>query len=192
MKRALFLALILACVSVLNAQEIPKPTELASPILDNHEAKPGSPYGTMNPKAPAETSQFGFMIGVFDCVDQIKNPADGKWFTSKSVWTSSYILNGFGVQDRYWSAVSVSSSTRVYDPKKGKWIVTYFQSQPAYATGVWEGMKEGENMIMRQTNGAVESRLTFSNISETGFDWIGERVEGDKVSSGWKISCKKR
>lgn len=175
------------------AQDTPKPLRNDRPILDTNEPSASSPFGKLNKDAPAEASQFDFMIGVFDCADEIRNPADGKWYRSKSVWTSSYFLNGYGVQDRYWSPVTVASGTRVFDAKKGKWIVNYFQSQPGYATGVWEGMKEGANMVMRQKNGPVESRLTFSNISQNGYDWIAERVEGEKVTpGGWKISCKRR
>lgn len=174
------------------AQDRSDNVEINRQVLDKHEPGTANPFGTLNPNAPAEVAQFEFMVGVFDCIDEIRNPADGKWYESKSVWSSSYFLNGYGIQDKYWSPITVASGTRLFDQKKKKWIVNYFQSQPRYSTGVWEGRKEGDNMVMRQQNGTVESRLTFSNITKNSFNWIGERVDGESVSSGWKISCKRR
>ena len=157
-----------------------------------YEPNVAYPYGRLNPKAPKETAQFGFMIGVFDCVDQVPGPEDGKWIKSKTVWTSKYFLNGFGVQDTFVNPTTVAMGTRIFDPGKGKWIVNYFQSQPSYFAGVWEGLKEGENMIMRLERGENENRLTFSQIKKDGFEWIGEIVNGEKVTPFWKISCKRR
>ncbi len=192
-KTGLFFFLILTISVCIVAQDQPGPTEVKAAVMDDYEASDADPHGRLNPKAPSETAQFDFMIGVFDCVDEIRNPADGKWYRSNSVWSSSYFLNGFGIQDRYWSPITVASGTRLFDPQKKKWVVNYFQSLPRLSYGgVWEGMKEGENIIMRQQNGAVESRLTFSNITEGGFEWKSERVEGDEISSGWNISCKRR
>jgi hypothetical protein len=166
--------------------------KVESPLLSKYENTATQPYGRLNPDAPPETKQFDFMIGTFDCVDNIRNPQNGKWYQSESVWSSSYFLNGFAVQDKYWSPVTVASGTRIFDKKKGKWIVNYFQSQPGYATGVWEGMKEGSNMVMRRKNPKYESRLTFSQITKDGFEWIGETMTKDQTTSGWKISCKRR
>ncbi|MDH3529621.1 MAG: hypothetical protein OEQ28_08650, partial [Acidobacteriota bacterium] len=73
-----------------------------------------------------------------------------------------------------------------------KWVVTYLQTIPGIGSGVWEGEKEGKNMVMRQKRGENESRLTFSNITENSFDWIGENVGKNGTASGWKISCKRR
>ncbi len=193
MHKAVFLSFFaFTCTWTITGQQKDEPVEVKSSILNNYETNSANVFGSKNPEAAPEASQFDFMIGTFDCDDEIRNPADGKRYRSKSVWSTAYFLNGFGVQDKYWSPFTVSSSTRLFDTKKGKWIVTYFQSQPVYLTGVWEGQKEGEKMIMRQQNGSVESRLTFSNISKNGFDWIGERVEGEQISSGWNISCKRR
>lgn len=185
--------LIVICLSgAVVAQNADQSTKVTRPLLNEYEGTSESPYGRLNPNAPPETAQFGFMVGTFDCTDRLREPKSGKWFESEAVWSSRYILNGYGIEDRYWSPIIVAQSTRIFDAKKKKWIVTYLQSIPSYQTGVWEGVKEGNNMVMRRAFPNSESRLTFSNITETGFDWIGENVTKEKTTSGWQISCKRR
>jgi hypothetical protein len=157
-----------------------------------NEPGPAQPYGRLNPDAPPETGQFSFMIGEFDCVDKLPGK-DGQWTESKVVWNSSYFLNGAGIQDKFWSPSTVASGTRIFDKNRGKWIVNYFQTEPRYFAGTWEGKKEGDKMIMRLKQGDNENRLTFHNIKEDGFDWIGELVNKEgKAAPFWIISCKRR
>ena len=181
----------LLAFSVAFAQDKSK-TETSEPALPiQNEPGPSHPFGKLNPDAPTETAQFSFMVGEFSCDDKTLGQ-DGKWTESKVVWNSTYFLNGGGIQDRFWSTQVVATGTRIFDKKKGKWIVNYFQTAPAYFAGVWEGKKEGEEMIMRAPRGEGESRLTFHNITEDGFDWVGESVTKDgKASPFWIIACKR-
>ncbi len=185
--------LSLLIVSNLNAQPADSKKEKESNELPTkYEPSPSYPFGKLNPKAPPETAQFSFMIGEFACDDKVRQ-SDGTWLESKTVWNSSYFVNGGGIQDRYWSKQVVASGTRIFDKKKGKWIVNYFQTFPTYFAGIWEGKKEGDKMIMRAPRGENESRLTFHNITKDGFDWIGETVAKDgKASPFWIISCKRK
>ncbi len=193
---SVFIATIFTCVSVqiINAQnETKKKKDVAEKDVPmKYEPSPSHRFGKLNPNAPPETAQFSFMIGEFDCDDKIRQ-RDGKWVESKTVWNSTYFVNGGGIQDRYWSNQVVASGTRIFDKNKGKWIVNYFQTFPSYFAGVWEGKKEGEKMIMRQKRGENESRLTFHKITKDGFDWIGELVTKDgKANPFWIISCERR
>ncbi len=166
-----------------------KPAKMA--LLTSYEPSPSHPFGKLNPKAPPETEQFAFMTGDFKCISETPRKG-GKWVSTKVVWNSYYFLNGSGIQDKLWGVVSVASGTRIFDKKKGKWIVNYFQTFPGYVTGVWEGKKEGDKMIMRAPRGKNESRLTFFNITKGSFDWVGETVAPDgKAAPFWKISCKR-
>ncbi|NNE99828.1 MAG: hypothetical protein HKN25_12475 [Pyrinomonadaceae bacterium] len=190
MKNGLFIVVVLIILSQsLYSQKNGSP---AAKLPTGNEPSPSHPYGRLNPNAPAETAQFSFMIGEFDCDDKILDQ-NGKWTERKVVWNSTYFLNGSGIQDRFWSYPTVASGTRIFDKKKGKWIVNYFQTAPTYFAGVWEGKKEGDKMVMRAPRGENESRLTFHNIKDDGFDWIGETVSKDgKANPFWIISCKRR
>ena len=186
MKNKLILTLVVLILSQgLRSQDTAKlPVE--------NEPSPSHPYGRLNPAAAPETAEFSFMIGEFDCDDKILDPK-GKWAERKVVWNSTYFLNGSGIQDRLWSDPTVATGTRIFNKQEGKWIVNYFQTFPSYFAGVWEGKKEGDKMIMRAPRGENESRLTFHNIKDDGFDWIGETVTKDgKATAFWIITCKRR
>ena len=64
---------------------------------------------------------------------------------------------------------------------------------------IWNGGKEGENIVLKKpiltkSDDVVESILTFSNITDGGFEWEGKIVNHSKNISQvfWKIWCKKR
>ncbi len=149
-----------------------------------YEPNPAYPFGRPHPEAPPELKQFAFMIGAFDCVDEIRQQ-DGSWNRFPAVWNAYYFLNGHGIQDKYWAPTFSTSNLRIFDPKKGKWMVTFFK-MPGYQSGVWEGVQEDETMVMRQGGKTTGSGLTFYNITEDGFDWRS----GDNPN--WKSSCRRR
>lgn len=164
---------------------------------NEYEANKQYPFGRPHPKAPTELKQFSFMIGHCNCEDSIRSPANNQWQKLKSTWDGKYIMNGTAIQDGGTNERFNPMNIRVFDSKKKKWMVTYF-STPAYNSGVWEGKKEGNKMIMRKPTTAPngmkgENRLTFYNISKQGFSWKGEFVseDGSVVYAFWKIKCKK-
>ncbi len=190
--KSFFIVAILFTMLSISAVTVTAQNSKTSKLPIKHEPSPSHPYGKLNPKAPAETAQFAFMIGEFNCKDKIRGPK-GKWAETNVIWNSSFFLNGAGIQDKFWSKQITASGTRIFNKKKGKWIVNYFQTFPTYFAGVWEGKKEGDKMIMRAPRGENESRLTFHNITKDGFDWIGETVSKDgKATPFWIISCKRR
>lgn len=157
-----------------------------------YEPTPAYPYGRLNPAAPPETAEFSFMIGEFDCRDEILNPQTGKWAAFPAVWNARYFLNGHAIQDQYWSPAFYTSNMRIYDAGEKKWRVTFFR-MPGYASGVWSGAREGKNLIMRQGTKEKGTRLTFSEITEDGFQWRGESLTAEgKATVFWKSSCRRR
>ncbi|MEZ5429079.1 MAG: hypothetical protein R2747_22725 [Pyrinomonadaceae bacterium] len=156
-----------------------------------YEPNPAFPFGRLNPDAPPETAQFAFMIGEFDCVDEIVNPQDGKWAKFPAIWNARYFLNGHGIQDSYWSPTFSTSNIRIYDAREKKWKVTFFR-MPGNGTGLWTGVKEGGNLVMRQGTDEKGSRLTFSKITENGFQWTGESMTEGVAKPFWKSSCRRR
>ena len=165
--------------------EAPKIEDLTGTEADvSFAPSPAYPNGRMNPDAPPEVAQFAFMVGEFDCVDEIRQ-GDGSWIRLRAIWNAHWFLNGYGIQDEYWTPRFFTSNIRIFDPASGKWQVTFFR-MPGYQSSVWEGVKEGDTMVMRQ-GATTGPGLTFYNISEAGFDWNS----GGKTP-GWKSSCKRR
>lgn len=168
---------------------------LAQKMDGPYNPSPEHPFGLKNPDAPEELEQFAFMIGHFDCKDRIRQP-DGSWLEFPSTWHGYYFLNGYGIIDRYWSGRFATANTRVFDPSSQTWKVTFFK-MPGYTSGVWEGRKEGERLVMkrhttRPDGSQALSRLTFYDISQEGYEWKSENVAGSATTANWTSSCRRR
>ncbi len=165
---------------------VPKIDDQTTAEVDSAYApSPAYPFGRRNPQAPPELEQFSFLIGEFDCVDDIRQ-RDGSAMRFRAIWNARYFLNGLGIQDEYWTPRFFTSNIRIFDPSTGKWKVTFFR-MPGYQSGVWEGQKEGGKMVMRQGGRTTGPGLTFHNITEDGFDW-----HSGGESPGWTSTCKRR
>lgn len=184
MKHALPLATVLLCAALCSGLPRAAAAQSTAPAFGTYEPSPAHPFGRLNPDAPPELQQFAFMIGAFDCIDQIRQQ-DGSWLEFPAVWNAFYFLDGHGIQDKYWAPTFSTSNIRIFDPEKGTWMVTFFK-MPGYQSGVWEGVQEGETMVMRQGGQTTGSGLTFYNITDTGFDWRSGN------NPGWKSSCTRR
>ncbi len=146
---------------------------------------PAYPFGRPHPEAPSELAQFAFMIGEFDCVDEIRQQ-DGSKLRFRAIWNARYFLNGYGIQDEYWTPRFFTSNIRIYDPDADKWKVTFFR-MPGYQSGVWEGGKEGKEMKMRSGGRTSGPALTFHNITPDSFAW-----KSGGEDPGWTSSCVRR
>ena len=190
---------LLLCVAILNTLgtevAVAQAESKTKPSLgpeQYYEPSPAFPFGRLNPKAPPETAQFSFMIGEFDCNDEIINPQNGKWVKMKAIWNARYFLNGMAIQDQYWSPPFSTSNIRIFDSRDKKWKVTFFR-MPGYAPGpAISGQKEGDKLVMRQGTEKQGGKYTFFNIRSGGFDWVGENLREGKSSAFWKSSCKRR
>lgn len=173
---------------------------LASAVLSmqgtpdfRYEPSPAFPHGRPHPEAPEELADFAFMIGSFICHDARRLP-DGRMQEFDAVWSARYFLNGHAIQDQYWAQGFYTSNLRQFDESEGVWRVHYV-SEPGFTTGVWSGTREGDAItltreIARPDGSVVVSRLTFSNISDDGFNWRGESDLPDGSSvTGWTSDC---
>ncbi len=141
------------------------------------------------------------MIGVCDCKSESRNP-DRTWADPVDmVWTFKYIQNGRAVQDETLKADGRhSGSIRQYSTDSARWYVHYY-SFPAISTtlSTWEGNLKDGNIVLYREQAAPNGmagffRLTFSELSKSGFNWVGEWVDTAETVAfpTWKISCKKR
>ncbi|MEO1054754.1 MAG: hypothetical protein AAFX87_29245 [Bacteroidota bacterium] len=177
-------------------------TYVAYPQSFNYEPSKEHPYGQLNPEAPAPTGHFAPLIGKSNCLS-VARISQSEWADTVNMqWVFKYIMDGKAVQDETLKADGKhSGSIRQYNADSSKWYVHYYSS--AFATPVlssWEGNKnEKGNIVLyrdqKAPNGADGYfRLTFSNISDEGFDWAGEWVDLAEtiVYPTWKIFCTKQ
>ena len=167
----------------------------------SYEANASQPFGALNPNAPKEVADFAPLIGICDC-ESITRNADKSWAKPQQMtWTFNYIMNGMAVQDETLKEDgSHSGSILQFIADSSKWYVHYYSNKaPTPILPAWEGSKQGDSIVLYRKQQAPNGtdgffRLTFSDISEKGFNWVGAWVNTTETFSypTWKISCTKR
>jgi ketosteroid isomerase-like protein len=159
------------------------------------------PYGLPNPKAPEQVKDFQPLIGKCNCESTLRNP-DGTWAKTQTItWEWKYIMNGMAVQDETIKPDGKhSGSIRQFIADSSKWYVHYYSTNfPTPTLPAWEGNKVSKDSIVlyrpqKAPNGMDgKYRISFYNMSDKGYDWIGEWVDLTEkvVYPTWKISCKR-
>ncbi len=174
---------------------------LPSFVLAQYDFEPSfeHPYGLPNPDAPEQITDFAPLIGTCNCKSQSRNP-DQTWAEPVDmVWKFKYIMNGMGIQDETLKADGRhSGSIRQFIADSTKWYVHYYSSgTPTPRLATWEGVKTEEGKIVlykeqKAPNGTDGfSRLTFYDINENGYKWVGEWVDKTETVAFpfWKIDC---
>ena len=170
--------------------------------FQQYEPNAQFPFGQPNPKAPEQIKDFTPMIGLCNCTSQARK-ADQTWAEPEAMtWRFKYIMNGMAVQDETLKANGIhSGSIRQFNTDSLKWYVHYYTSGAAVpALPAWEGnlTVEGDKMVLFKQQKAPNGydgfyRLTFYDISDKGYKWIGEWVDeaGTISFPTWKIDCTK-
>ena len=166
-----------------------------------YDSSTQNPFGKLNPETPAATADYASMIGTCDCTSSTRNP-DRSWAVpQKMVWTFKYIMNGTAVQDDSYKADgSHSGSIRRFISDSTRWYVHWYSNNSLNtALPIWEGNKQGDSIVLYKEKKAPNGmdgyfRITFKDISEEGFNWIGEWVDTTEsfIFPTWKINCIKR
>jgi hypothetical protein len=157
------------------------------------------PFGKVHPDAPQQLQDYEALIGLCNCKSTSRNQ-DGTWADPvEMTWRWKYIMNGMAVQDETLKADGRhSGSIRQFIADSSKWYVHYYSSAgqtPKLPT--WEGTKKENGTIVhykehKAPNGTEGFyRLTFYDISKTGYKWVGEWVDTLEtiVYPTWKIDC---
>ncbi|MCK8479968.1 hypothetical protein [Psychroserpens algicola] len=186
MKFLIYLSLMFLC-STIHAQEHYK-----------YKASEAFPFGQPNPNAPEQISDYAKMIGTCQCKSTTRKQ-DGTWNDPEDMtWTWKYIMNGTAVQDETLKADgSHSGSIRQFVKDSSRWYVHWFSSKtPSTTFPVWEGNKKDDKIVLYREQQAPNGtdgyfRLTFYDMSKTGYKWIGEWVDKTEsvVFPTWKIDC---
>lgn len=177
-------------------------TMVMATAQSEYEPSKINPYGLRNPNAPEQLDDFKPLIGLCDCDSERRNQ-DGGWAEPvKMTWKYKYIMNGNAIQDETLKEDGAhSGSIRQFNVDSLKWYVHYYSSTSATPTlSSWEGVKNEDGKIIlykpqKNPSGTDGfSRLTFYDISKSGYKWIGEWVDTTETITYafWKISCTKR
>lgn len=143
----------------------------------DYEPNEDNPFGEVNPNAPEQIADFAPMIGKSECNSQ-NRAQDGT-------------LKKDGAH---------SGSIRQFNADSLKWYVHYYSSSTAPPIlASWEGeKKDNGNIVLYREQAAPNGtegfyRITFSEISDTRFEWLGEWVNINETFTypTWKISCTK-
>lgn len=156
------------------------------------------PYGQYNPSAPAALKDFEPLIGQAQCQSYSRLDQNNWGAAVDMLWTFKYIMNGHAVQDSTLKSDGThGGSLRQYDTDHKQWNVHYYttKSTPEFLPA-WQGGLEGDDLVFWREQKAPNGmdgfyRLTFYEISENGYQWIGEWVNKDSTITypTWKISC---
>ncbi|WP_222984853.1 YybH family protein [Flagellimonas meishanensis] len=165
----------------------------------DYEPSQEHPYGLPNPEAPSALLDFAPMIGECQCKSETRNP-DQTWAAPVDmVWRFKYIMNGMGIQDETLKEDGTySGSIRQFIPDSTRWYVHYYSHpRPSTTLPTWEGKKTEDGKIVlyreQQAPNGMEGffRLTFYDMDENGFKWVGEWVDKSEsvVFPTWRIDC---
>ncbi|MEM5565232.1 hypothetical protein WNY78_08955 [Psychroserpens sp. AS72] len=166
---------------------------------NEYEPSKSFPFGKVNPTAPEQTKDYQALIGLCNCKSTSRNQ-DGSWAEPIDMtWNWKYIMNGMAVQDETLKADGKhSGSIRQFIADSSKWYVHYYASgTPTTKLSTWEGntTKDG-NIVLYKDQKAPNgtdgfSRLTFYEINDKGYKWVGEWVDKTETTTFafWKIEC---
>ena len=167
----------------------------------NYAATKENPFGKYNPKAPKQLQDYKELIGLSKCVSISRKP-DQTWAKPVNMtWEWKYIMNGMAVQDLTLKEDRRhSGSIRQYDKDSLQWNVHYYASAGITSPlKVWKGNRKGNKIVLYKKHNAPNGakgyyRLTFFDISNKSFNWVGEWVDLKETIAfpTWKISCTKK
>lgn len=167
----------------------------------NYSSSDTHPYGLPHPDAPEQIKDFDGLMGKCNCKSVSRNQ-DQSWAEAVDMtWEWKYIMNGMAVQDETIKADGKhSGSIRQFIADSSKWYVHYYSSNfPTTSLPTWEGGKKDDGTIVLYRDQTAPNgmegfyRLTFYDINDTGYKWIGEWVDKTEkiVFPTWKIDCKR-
>ncbi|WP_299339412.1 hypothetical protein [uncultured Psychroserpens sp.] len=165
----------------------------------DYEPSEKFPFGQPHPDAPEQIKDFDPLIGSCNCKSTTRKQ-DGSWNdTEDMIWRWKYIMNGTAVQDETLKADGAhTGSIRQYIADSSRWYVHFFSTKsPTASLPTWEGNKTEDNKIVLYRESKAPNgmdgyyRLTFYDISKSGYKWIGEWVDTTEkiVFPTWKIEC---
>ncbi len=188
MKRPILLCAIFAVLSPLSAlagdSEPSHPAAIAAFL--------GTGFGQAHEKAPAETEEFGQLVGIWDAEVEMRTQG-GSWQSSApGVWVWKYAIGGFAVSDLWYQGADnlpgylahmgrdyLLTANRVYDVANKKWKVAWMANGAGKSMGMDFGtfdanLADGEIVMSSPADMYGMQRVVFYELSEDSFRWKSE------------------
>lgn len=159
----------------------------------SHDAE----YGAPNPSAPAELSQFAFLIGRWRCDVRVRG-GDGAWQHYEATWTGRYILDGYVIADEYRMVdgadrlIVHGMNFRSYNTGEKAWKMRWVDATRALWVELGPESLGGVHVTPQAITFKLADtmapdgvgRVTFSDISADHFTWR-EEISPDEGKS-WR------
>jgi len=152
-----------------------------------------SGLGALDARAPAQTGEFGRLVGVWDVEQEIRK-RDGSWAgTWPGVWAWKFAIDGYAVQDLFCQSGAslppymagfgrdyLLTAIRVFDARSGRWRVAWMANgaglTPGADFGTFEATLEEGRLVMTSAAASPmgDQRIVFSGFSDHAFLWESE------------------
>jgi len=138
---------------------------------------------SVHPDAPAQTEQFAFLVGDWDCAMKALTPDGKDTVEIQAQWSGRYILGGWAIQDHWYSERSGvggwGTNIRWWNTEISRWENSWLNSRANDRIHYYSD-QVGETMVMiggegDSAFGPYVDRNTFFDISEAAFRWRKDR-----------------
>lgn len=144
-------------------------------------------FGSQHPDAPAETAQFAFLVGEWDCKTRFLGQDGQTYNEGSATWIGSYVIDGWAIQD-FWIGHGPDgpggvdfhgTNIRSFNPQTGKWDNRWLSA----GNNQWkyyESEQQGDSMVMTGGEGSGPrgdfiDRNSFYEIGEDSWRWRKDR-----------------
>lgn len=149
-----------------------------------------------NPDAPAELKHWDKMIGKWRTTEEGLKPDGSGWQASNGAdWHFYHTLNGWAVQDEYYSPPldtevddpnkrQMGTNIRIFDPESKQWIMAW-ATKAGKRVDIYTATSTDNKIVMlgRPGNTGKYRRITFFDMQENSFEWTLEF--SDDGETGW-------
>ena len=158
----------------------------------------------MHPNAPAQTAQFAFLIGDWECAAESLTPDGKQSFSSRGFWSGRWVIGGWAIQDHWYSlgpagVAGWGTNLRWWNQELGRWENQWLQNGASQLSHFYAD-QVGDEMVM--IGGAGDSafgpfidRNSFYDIGEHSWRWRKDRSfdQGQSwVSEVSTMHCQRR
>jgi len=154
-------------------------------------------FGSLNAKAPAETKEFGRLVGLWHVETEMASGSGEFVPMAPGLWAWKYALDGFAVSDLwYQSAENLPSymanlgrdylltANRVYAVAEHRWHVAWMANGAGSVMGADVGtftaqLVDGELVMSSGPGSFGLQRVIFSEFSDDSFRWRSDYSQDD-------------